>query len=270
LLTEHHGAPISDLQPLKGGFWSSAYAYRSGDDELVARFGEMRDGFEADRAAMAYASEDLPVPEVLHVGDAFGASYAVSRRHHGRFLEDMGPEVAPALARLLAALRAVPAEEAPSWRESLLERLVIDQPPGWREKLRAHPEANAVFEAACTDLRELIPLLPERRDLIHGDLLHQNVLVTEDASRVTAVFSWKCSVRGDHLYDTAWCTFWGDLFHPGIAAAIDRTFSADEAARHHCYELHIGATHLGWNAWVDDVESLAVVCDAVSRLTALA
>lgn len=230
----------------------------------------MRDGFEADRAAMAYSSPDLPVPEVLDVGDALGGSYAISRRHHGRFLEDMGPEVAPALNRLLAALRAVPDAGASSWREELLERLVVDQPPGWRAKLRAHSEADAVFEAACVRLRELIPSLPERRDLVHGDLLHQNVLVSEDASRVTAVFSWKCSVRGDHLYDLAWCTFWGDLVHPGIAAAVDRTFTADEAARHHCYELHIGSTHLGWYAWTDDDANLALVAEAVSRLTALA
>lgn len=270
-LTAVHGEPVVSLEPLTGGFWSRAFGYRVGDDELVARFGEQRDGFVADRDAMAYASDDLPVPDVLDIGDAFGASYAISRRAHGRFLEDMGPEVAPALARLLAALRAMPPDErAPSWRDGLLERLVVDQPPGWRAKLRAHPEAEAVFEAACARLRELIPSLPERRDLIHGDLLHQNVLVTGDDPRVTAVFSWKCSVRGDHLFDVAWCTFWGDLFHPGIAAAVDRTFTGDEALRHHCYELHIGATHLGWNAWVDDVESLAVVADAVSRLTALA
>ncbi len=58
---------------------------------------------------MAYASDDLPVPDVLDVGDApNGLVYAISRRHHGRFLEAMGPEVAPALRRLLDALRAAP------------------------------------------------------------------------------------------------------------------------------------------------------------------
>ena len=33
-----------------------------------------------------------------------------------------------------------------------------------------------------------------------------------------AVLSWKCSVRGDFLFDAAWCTFWAQI-HPGIAAA---------------------------------------------------
>lgn len=269
-LTDLHGAPVRDLERLTGGFWSSAWAYEAGGDELVARFGEMKDGFEADRAAMAYSAPDLPVPDVLDVGDALGAAYAISRRHHGRFLEDTGPEVAPALHRLLDALRAVPpAPFERSWRENLLERLVVDQPPGWREKLRAHPEAEAVFERAVDKLRELIPALPERTDLIHGDLLHKNVLVSDDGSHVTAVFSWKCSERGDALYDTAWCTFWGRLAHPGIHAAMGEVEIIDRDS-HLAYELHIGATHIGWNAWVGDAEWLAKTVDEVSRLTALA
>lgn len=270
-LTEYHGEPPRALTKLTGGFWSAAYAYELGGEELVARFGEMKGGFEADGDAMAYASGDLPVPDVLAVGDApFGGAYAISRRHHGRFLEDMGPEVAPALERLLAALRAVPPAVTTSWRDDLLERLVVDRPPGWREKLRAHPDADATFERAAARLRELIPHLPERADLVHGDLLHKNVLVSDDGERVNAVFSWKCSVRGDHLYDTAWCTFWGDHAHAGIAAAVNRSFTDDEAERVRCYELHIATTHLGWYAWTDDRADLDALVPVVSRLTALA
>src|ERR1700756_4331826 len=66
-------------------------------------------------------------------------------------------------------------------------------------------------------VRALAGACPERRDLVHGHLLHGNVLVNPDAGRVEAVLSWKCSVRGDFLFDAAWCSFWAP-WHPGIAA----------------------------------------------------
>src|SRR5579884_781226 len=61
----------ADLEPLTGGFWSSAYGFSAGGRELVVRFGQNVSWFEADRAAMAFASPHLPVPEVLDVGPAF-------------------------------------------------------------------------------------------------------------------------------------------------------------------------------------------------------
>lgn len=272
LLTELHGEPVRELEPLSGGFWSSAFGYRVGDDALVLRLGNERDWFEVDRAAMAYASDDLPVPDVLDIGEALGGVYAISRRAPGRrFLEDVTVDevdrARPLLSRLLGALRAVPpAAGGESWREWLLNGLDAGHLAGWRTKLAAHPDAQAVFDRAAARVRELVPDMPERRDLVHGDLLHGNVLVTDDASRVTGIFSWKCSTRGDHLFDTAWCTFWGEVLHPGIAAAVrDIELSDDERRRHRCYELHIAATHLGWNAWVDDRPALEQVMVALSR-----
>lgn len=38
-LVSRHGRPIESLAPLPGGFWSAAYAYRVGDQDLVLRLG---------------------------------------------------------------------------------------------------------------------------------------------------------------------------------------------------------------------------------------
>jgi len=254
------------------------------------RFGEIREGFEMDRMAMAFAGPDLPVPTVLEIGDAFGGAYAISVRHYGRFLEDVDPAEAavagPAIARTLAALRAVPAEpgappewygaDAPAdpstWRRWLTDGLVDDprqRVSGWRKTLAADAGLDRLFRTCEARIGELLDACPERRDLVHGDLLNRNVLIAEDASRVTAVYSWKCSVRGDFLFDVAWCTFWC-AWHPGIAAADiwtttldspDLTQEAlkDAAVRHHCYELQIGASHLGWHAWTGDHDALGAV-----------
>jgi aminoglycoside phosphotransferase (APT) family kinase protein len=291
------GTP-EDLEPLAGGAWSSAWAYRAGGEELVVRFGPEVSWYEADRMAMAFGGPDLPVPEVREVGTTpSGRAYAISVRHHGRFLEDTPAEqagaITPTLTRLLVALYRVPAgpdvpvvwhpadASAGSWREFLLAGLVDDPGKlvrGWSAALAGDRELAALSAAVTERVRALADACPERRDLVHGDLLHGNVLVSPDARRVEAVFSWKCSVRGDFLFDAAWCSFWAP-FHPGIAAAdplsglllapsvrAEPGALLDAAARHHCYELHIGFTHLGWNVRIGDQAGLAATARRLAEV----
>lgn len=288
-LARKYDAAVTELAPISGGFWSAAYTYCVGDDELVLRLSDMPDGFIIDAAAMQFTASDLPIPTVLEVGEALGHHYAISRRHYGRFLEDVSVAEADAaggaLEQLLAALRAVTsspddvvvwhmpkASTKFTWHDWLRAGL-IDNPDstvsGWRKKLAANPAIDSLFQACESKIEELLPYCPERRDLVHGDLLHQNVLISEDATRVTAVFSWKCSVRGDFLFDVAWCTLWGP-WHPGVEAADlwQRTLHApdlseadliDASLRHHCYELQIAASHFGWNVWTENEQGLAEV-----------
>lgn len=291
-LAERHAGRIEDLEPLGGGWWSSAWGYRVGDEEQVVRFGRDVSWYEADRMAMVFARPGLPVPQIREVGiTPDERAYAISVRHHGRFLEDTPVELsgalAPMLTGLLVALHAVPSEAlspvlwhqpgAPllSWRQFLLAGLVDDPESatyGWSTTLAADPKLAALSSRVEQRIRSLVDACPERRDLVHGDLLHGNVLVSPDADRVEAVFSWKCSVRGDFLFDAAWCSFWAPWYE-GIAAAdplsgvitapavqCDPGALDDAAVRHHCYELHIGFTHLGWNIWTGnraDLEATA-------------
>ncbi len=262
-LCAHHREEPTDLEVLGGGFWSAAYGYRIVDDELVLRINDEPDGFRHDEFAMRYGSHLLPVPEVITVGEGFGRWFAISRRHRGRFLEEVGPDEAdalgPTVVDLLAALRAVPDTgiDALPWRDWLLVG-ITDRPDfhtsGWRARIAVDPATDRTFRAADSRIRSLLDACPDRRQLVHSDLLHYNVLVTPVADAVTAVFSWKCSTWGDALYDLAWCTFWG-RWHGGIAALdlwqrIVPTLSVSEAVdvgvRHHLYELQIGASHLGW------------------------
>lgn len=287
-LAGKYGA-VEELQPLAGGFWSSAYSFSHDGRELVLRFGPDRDWFEADRAATAFASPGLPVPEVVEIGDAFDGGYAISVRHYGVNLEDLRPDqsdaTGPLLASLLAALFNVrkspdlpvgwhwrPRRDDITWRRFLSESLADDPRQGvhgWRAALAAQSDVDRVYRASEARVRDLIEACPERRDLVHGDLLHANVLVAEDASRPNAVFSWKRSLRGDFLFDTAWCTFCAAIWYPGIAAAEpwervgqepsiqdDAGAWVDASARHHCYELHIGVTALAFNIWAGDAEKV--------------
>lgn len=193
----------------------------------MLRVNDSPDGFRDDEFATRYRSSELPVPEVFAIGEAFGRWFAISRRHRGRFLEDIGADEAgmlgPTVVKLLAGLRAVDRR-----------------------------------------IRSLLEACPDRRELVHSDLLHHNVLVTPSADAISAVFSWKCSTWGDSVYDLAWCTFRG-RWHEGIGALglwerVVPTLSASEAVdvavRHHVYELQIGASHLGWYATLGDTENL--------------
>lgn len=155
-LSDRHGEAVDDLEVLSGGFWSAAYGDRAGGRQLVLRVGQLREGFESDRDAMAYAGPDLPVPEVIEIGDAFGGAYAISVRHYGRFLEDVEPaeaDVAGAtIVRLLTALKGVPSKpERLGWRGWLLD-LLVDDPSqhvsGWRTKLAADPEIDELYPSA--------------------------------------------------------------------------------------------------------------------------
>jgi len=289
---------VEDRERLGGGFWSAAYAFRGDGKELVVRFGEDRSWFEADRSAMAFASAGLPVPEVVEIGGAFGGAYAISVRHHGSYLEMISPEqsaqATPMLKRLFESFFLVPKrpdlpvgwhwqppQPEMGWRDWLLDGLMHNTErdlPRWERKLAAEPDLERVFRAADSRIRERVPDCPERRDLVHSDLLHANVLVSGDASKVNAVFSWKCSVRGDFLYDIAWCSFWGGV-HPGIAAAdpwrsvfssevIAREPGAliDASERHHCYELQIGVGHLGWNIWIGNDAALAETAQLLAEV----
>ena len=101
-LAQHSGGTAGDLEPLTGGAWSSAWAYRAGEEELVIRFGPERSWYETDRMAMAFSGPDLPVPQVREVGTTpTGLAYAISVRHYGRFLEERADAVASTLTRLL-------------------------------------------------------------------------------------------------------------------------------------------------------------------------
>lgn len=286
---------VEELEKLSGGFWSWAYGFTARDRALVARFGSSREWFQADRAAMAFASADLPVPEVFEVGEAFGGAYAISERCHGTYLELVEAEKAatsgPLLTRLLVALYRSPKEPNASvewqglvpegrpglsatgttWKQWLLQTLFIETGPQV-EALQAiisdDPRLRGTYDTGRESVKQLVQACPERRDLVHRDLLYGNVLINDDATKVNAVFSWKCSVRGDFLYDTACCTFWGASFYPGVGAAdawggvtaalrgTDREALVDAALRYHCYELHIGLTHMPGHAWMGEREFL--------------
>jgi hygromycin-B 4-O-kinase len=224
-LKNHYGSRAGELAPLANGEWSQAYTFKLDGGECVIRFGQHGEDFAKDETMSRFLCPSLPIPRVLEVGKAATGFFSVSQRAYGVVLDDLdfsGMTAAlPSLLRSLDACGRIdlsrshgygvwkPDGIAPydSWPEALLavaednDRLV-----GWRSRLKTFPAAYASFQAGYERLSELVEGLPQPRQIIHGDLLHNNVLVQGD--RISAVLDWGNSLYGDALYDAAWLLYW--------------------------------------------------------------
>ena len=277
-LSTGFGCDDNSVEPLGKGVWSKAFAFRRLGRDYVIRFGAHQEDFVKDRLAARYASSALPIPRVVELGDAFGGYYAISERAFGRYIDDVdGAQMRTLLPSLFAALDAARLADlsgtagyggwgaegsAPylSWGAALLD-VANDRSEervhGWRQRLAASPVGIGPFAEAYERLLALAGRVPEERHLIHGDLLHYNVLV--EGRKVTGVLDWGCGMYGDFLYDLAWLCFW----QPWYPAWRSIEFRA-EANRHYaliglevprfeerlrCYQIHIGLAGQAYQAY---------------------
>jgi hygromycin-B 4-O-kinase len=295
-LVSYFGNAPADLALIGEGAWSRCFGFRRGDEALVIRFGKHLEDFRKDQLASAYAVPDLPIPEVLDVGQAFDGYYAIARRAHGVPLESLSSTqwlaIVPAVVSALEAMRMTDLSstsgfggwgadgQAPRarWRDHLLA-VGEDTPDrrtyGWRERLAASSEGDAAFTWGFA-LLERVASAAVPRCLVHCDLINRNVLV--GAGRISAVFDWGCSLYGDHLYDLAWFEFWAPwlphLDMRTLRSELERRWReggyapADKAARLMACYLHIGLDHLAYNAYLGDWPTLAATASRMRTLAA--
>ena len=293
-LASHFDRASSDVERIGAGAWSQCFGFRRDDQELAIRFGQHVDDFRKDQRASSYRTPDLPIPDVLAIGQAFDGYYAISTLVHGVPLERVNAaqwqSVVPSLAAALEAMRLADVSatvgfggwgddaHAPhaQWSGHLLS--VGDDTPdrriyGWRARLAALPQADAVFTWGVDRLKQLASdSVP--RGLIHGDLINRNMLVSD--SSVTGVFDWGCACYGDHLYDLAWFEFWAPWFASLnidlLRSALGRCWRAvgyvpyqKEERLLACY-LHIGLDHLAYNAHLGDMSALWATAERLQAL----
>ncbi len=291
-LRRRYGDGVEMGEDLPQGEWSRAYAFRHDGRDLVVRFNPARHAFDVDLLALRFRAPDLPIPAVLEVGEYDGGYFAISERAFGDFLEELPPArmeaAVPSLLDTLDALRTADTSDTkgfgawdrrgdgryPDWATFLLD-IDAGTPPAfrstWRRDLARSDLAQGAFRAGRRELEALAPRCPNRRSVVHSDLLNRNAFVA--GPRVSALIDWQCALYGDHLFELAWFTFWAP-WHAGIAAAglreralerwrrgaVDLT---DADLRLRCYELRIGVSHLVYNAWRRDLVSL----EATARRT---
>jgi hygromycin-B 4-O-kinase len=287
----------SQVEQIGEGAWSRCFGFRRGNQELAIRFGLHVDDFQKDQLAAAYRAPDLPIPEVLAIGEAFEGYYAISTRVYGAPLESVNAaqwhSLLPSLATTLDAIRMADVAatsgfggwgdtgDAPhtSWSGHLLT-VCNDTPDrrthGWRERLATFPEGDAALTWGFERLKQVVTdSVP--RCLIHGDLINRNVLVSGPS--ITGVFDWGCACYGDHLYDLAWFEFWSpwspELDVQALRLELERRWQTAGYVPHHkeerlmaCY-LHIGLDHLAYNAYLGDWATLAATADRMRALVTI-
>jgi hygromycin-B 4-O-kinase len=285
-IDDRFGDRAGNVTRLPGGDWSQAYALSLDGTQVVARFGIHGEDYKKDRVASGWASDELPIPDVLELDRTRVGFFALSSRARGDFLDELHREqirvVLPSLFRAMEAIRDIDVSATEgygnwrsdghgpqgTWREALLHKFVGDPPThrthGWRAALETSPGGTRDFDAALKVLERLAERMPSQRHVIHNDLLNHNVLVQGD--RVSAVLDWGNSMYGDHLYDAAWLlycqpryTSWPEL---DLAGELRRHWEAggsvpdDLEARLLCYQIHVGLDAQSYAAYKGNWDQL--------------
>ncbi len=265
-LEGHLGAEVSDLELLRGGDWSQAFGFRASDRDLVIRFGHFVEDFKKDRAAGKNSSLDLPIPAVFEIGEELDHYYCLSRQVFGEMIDNLDEEgmgrIVPATLRMLDALRTADpsgvAEQSSSWPEQLLRVDVENERVfGWHDRMASSPLGPAPYNAALVFLRERLSDLPDAKNLVHNDLLHNNLITAED--KIVGVIDWGNAIEGDFLYDLAMFTFYSPYFPAmkgidWLQSAKDRFGSIglevpDLDLRMQCYEVHLGLSGMAYSSF---------------------
>lgn len=286
-LTDHYSDSVGGVTALTCGNWSQAFAFNREGKPYVIRFGQHVADYRKDKVAANFASPALPIPQILEIGKAFDAYFAVSEQAFGEMLDQLDEpkmqKIVPAVLAMFDAMREVDLSayegfgkwddkgHAPhkAWQDYLLQ-VGVDDPTsrthGWRAKLAASPIGDDAFNNGLDRLKELTAGCPNEKHLIHTDLLNGNAMAQDD--HISAVFDWGNALCGDSLHDLACFSYWSKWFHymHGIdwEAEARQHFDAiglnvsnfDERLR--CYKLHISLEAQSYNAFTEKWDELEI------------
>jgi hygromycin-B 4-O-kinase len=292
-LADHLGIASSKLELVGQGAWSKCFGFLQGDEHLVIRYGQHVDDFYKDELAYQYFQEALPIPKVFEIGQIERGYYAISARAYGVPLESLGSkEWLATTVSLAAALEAMRTAKIASrtgyggwgiqeqgefkrWSDYLLA-VATDSPSqrtyGWKTKLANYPE-EAIFHWGYELLKQVADDSAPR-SLLHSDLINRNVLVKDQ--QLSGVFDWGCSLYGDHLYDLAWLEFWSPWYPEmnltPLKQELERLWFGSGyspkniKARLVASHLHIGLSHLAYNAYLANPKDLSATAKRMQAL----
>jgi hygromycin-B 4-O-kinase len=276
VLTKHLESDADEVHLLSGGYFSRAYSCTSGGSDYVVRLNTAPHAFESfakdDYAWRHFASETLPIPRIIAIGQTSAGWYAISEKVPGRTLDASSQDARRHVhSALLDTLDAIGRSDVSgsrgygswdgngdatfaSWH-AFLTAINEDHSSGYYEHwhgLFSGPILERdLFDAVHRRMTHLAASCPESRALIHYDYQFENILT--DGKQVTGVIDWANAMYGDSLYDVAWL-YWLAA-HPGWwfdndASHLTERYGMlpDFTNRIACYQCHIGLDHLRFYA----------------------
>lgn len=232
LLERELGTTISEFTEVAGGNVARTFSFEADGQPYIVRFNrEMGANFAKEALiAHSFASPEIPIPEIVHLGRLRALHFAVSVKapgvRHDLLSAEDATALIPALLDTLDAIHAVDVAASategygtfndqgkglfPSWRRSL--EVVAEEEPDWEYYGKWHTLFETTFlerdffERLFNQMTDLLPHCPEDRSLVHGNYGFGNVL--SENGRITAVLDWVDAKYGDFLFDVAWLDFW--------------------------------------------------------------
>ena len=275
-----YGNKFQSCSPLGSGAWSAAFKFSIGDQDLVIRWSKFRESFDRDQYAVRFTQPGLPIPRIIDSGQFDQNYFCISEFVSGQFFEsltsfDLEP-ILPSLTNVFHKFKYADLSATTgfgdwnaegkgaysTWKQCLLD-VKNDRPDriihGWKTKIESNLPAKEQYDRLCVELEKLVSFCPEKRHLIHSDLLNRNVLVHDQ--KISAVLDWGSSKFGDYLYDVAWFMFY-EPWYPEFKKIklmqhlIDWVTSNPDSQnweqRLLCYQLHIGLESVQYNLYLQD------------------
>jgi hygromycin-B 4-O-kinase len=296
-LQETFNQDVAQLTLLSGGDWSQAYSFVHQHKKYVLRWCHSSETFEKDTVASSLSCEAMPVPKIIASGVKFDTHFAISEFAQGKFIDTLNADeltkILPALFNLFDALRTANLSNSSgyggwdkngigiqnSWKKYLLGVKGDDDKErftsGWYANLAKSTVGTQGFDQLYSQFETLVEKCPEVRQLIHSDLLHNNLLVSD--TKISGVIDWQCSLYGDALYDVAWFIYYEPWFPAFVTVQLGQklmahfeTVTANNSnlkARLLCYQLHIGLDSIIYNTFKQDWKAVQEVADYTLKIS---
>ncbi|MCX6755778.1 MAG: aminoglycoside phosphotransferase family protein [Candidatus Nomurabacteria bacterium] len=265
-LRENFDPEIKELEFLKGGESSQAFAFNSKGLDLVARVNKGARSFYKDEYASKYfTKKDLPIPEIIETVKLDDIHYVcISKRALGQTInllpEEEYQKILPELISILGEINSIDISdsngfgkwnkdglgESESWKDFIL---AVGTHINKDELFNTSFLEKDVWDKIYSKIEELVEFCPEERFLIHSDYGSNNVV--SNNGKITGILDWGESMYGDFIYDVAWLSFWSIKNDPNKnAEQAYRDMNLENfEERLLCYKLRIGLGSLAFYAY---------------------